>query len=121
MLKKSITFTDFNGDERTEDFYFHLSESNMMELSVTYKDGIAWGNAWVVPKGTAHKELAMKLINYAISEAAQMRLLPVGTYGPVLVSVAVILRSGGTSLEPGRGLFTKQRSISAAAATEPTA
>ena len=39
----------------------------------------------------------------------------------VLVSVAVILRSGGTSLEPGRGLFARQRSIAAAAATEPTA
>jgi len=40
--------------------------------------------------------------------------------GAVLVSVAVILRSGGASLEPGRGLFTK-RQIAAAAATEPTA
>ena len=39
----------------------------------------------------------------------------------VLVSVAVILRSGGTSLEPGRGLFTKQRPVASAAATEPTA
>ena len=39
----------------------------------------------------------------------------------VLVSVAVILRSGGTRLEPGRGLFTKERPIAAAAATEPTA
>lgn len=39
----------------------------------------------------------------------------------VLVSVAVILRSGGASLEPGRGLLTRQRSIAVAAATEPTA
>ena len=39
----------------------------------------------------------------------------------VLVSVAVILRSGGTSLEPGRGLFTKKQPIAVAAATEPTA
>jgi drug/metabolite transporter (DMT)-like permease len=39
----------------------------------------------------------------------------------VLVSVAVILRSGGASLEPGRGLFTKKRPIAVAAATEPTA
>ena len=39
----------------------------------------------------------------------------------VLVSVAVILRSGGTSLEPGRGLFTKRRPIAVSAATEPTA
>jgi drug/metabolite transporter (DMT)-like permease len=41
--------------------------------------------------------------------------------GAVLVSVAVIVRSGGTSLEPGRGLFARQRPIAAAAATEPTA
>ena len=40
--------------------------------------------------------------------------------GAVLVSVAVILRSGGASLEPGRGLF-RRRQIAAAAATEPTA
>ena len=39
----------------------------------------------------------------------------------VLVSVAVILRSGGASLEPGRGLFAKQRPIAVSAATEPTA
>lgn len=39
----------------------------------------------------------------------------------VLVSVAVILRTGATSLEPGRGLLTRKRSIAVAAATEPTA
>jgi drug/metabolite transporter (DMT)-like permease len=39
----------------------------------------------------------------------------------VLVSVAVILRSGATSLDPGRGLLTKRRPIAVAAATEPTA
>jgi drug/metabolite transporter (DMT)-like permease len=37
----------------------------------------------------------------------------------VLVSVAVILRSGGASLEPGRGLLAGRRPV--AAATEPTA
>lgn len=57
-------------------------------VAFTYKDGIAWGNAWVVVKGTPYKDLAMRLINYAISEEAQMRLLPVGTYGPVLGSAA---------------------------------
>ena len=39
----------------------------------------------------------------------------------VLVSVAVILRTGATSLEPGRGLLTRKSSIAVAAATEPTA
>lgn len=57
-------------------------------VDMTYKDGIAWGNAYVVPKGTPNKEKAMRLINYCISEEAQLRLLPVGTYGPVLTSAA---------------------------------
>lgn len=37
MLKKTIPYTDFNGNERTEDFYFHLMESEIaeMELSTT--------------------------------------------------------------------------------------
>ncbi len=39
----------------------------------------------------------------------------------VLVSVAVIVRSGGTDLAPGRGLLTRRRPIAAAAASEPTA
>jgi drug/metabolite transporter (DMT)-like permease len=39
----------------------------------------------------------------------------------VLASVAVILRSGATTLEPGRGLLAKRRSIAVAAATEPSA
>lgn len=37
MLKKTITFTDYNGNERTEDHYFNLnkSEATKMELSTT--------------------------------------------------------------------------------------
>jgi putative spermidine/putrescine transport system substrate-binding protein len=57
-------------------------------VKLTYKDSIAWGNAFVVPKGTPYRELAMKVINYAISEPAQEALLSKGTYGPVLASAA---------------------------------
>lgn len=39
----------------------------------------------------------------------------------VLVSVAVILRTGGAHLEPGRGLLRRREQIAVAAATEPTA
>ena len=37
MLKKTITYTDYNGLERTEDFYFNLTKAEIteMELSVT--------------------------------------------------------------------------------------
>src|SRR5436190_1784198 len=57
-------------------------------VAMTYSDGIAWGNAWVVIKGSPHAKLAMEAINYAISEEAQLRLLDAGTYGPALTSAA---------------------------------
>ena len=40
-------------------------------VAMTYKDGIAWGNAWVIVKGSPNAKLANELINYAISEPAQ--------------------------------------------------
>ena len=57
-------------------------------VAMTYDDGIAWGNAWVVPKGTPNAKLAMEAINDAISPEAQMRLIEAGTYGPVLAAAA---------------------------------
>lgn len=41
MLKKSITFTDLNGEEVTEDHYFHLSKADMVELELSEKDGLS--------------------------------------------------------------------------------
>ncbi len=32
MLKKTITYTDYNGNERTEDFYFNLSRAEVIEM-----------------------------------------------------------------------------------------
>ena len=32
MLKKTITYSDFNGVERTEDFFFNLSKSELAEM-----------------------------------------------------------------------------------------
>jgi putative spermidine/putrescine transport system substrate-binding protein len=57
-------------------------------VAMTYSDAVAWGNAWVVVKGSPHARLAMEAINYAISDEAQMRLLDAGTYGPALNSAA---------------------------------
>lgn len=36
MLKKTIVYTDYNGNQRNETFYFNLSKSELVELSVTY-------------------------------------------------------------------------------------
>lgn len=39
MLKQSITYTDFNGVERTELFYFNLSKSEIINLELGGFDG----------------------------------------------------------------------------------
>lgn len=41
MLKKTITYTDYNGVERTEDFYFNLSKAEIMEMELGVSGGYA--------------------------------------------------------------------------------
>lgn len=41
MLKKTITYTDYNGVERTEDFYFYLSNADLMEMEMGTTGGFA--------------------------------------------------------------------------------
>lgn len=40
MLKKTITYTDFNGNQLTEDFYFNLTKAEITELEVSYPGGL---------------------------------------------------------------------------------
>lgn len=39
MLKKTITYTDYDGNERTETFYFNLSRSEIILLETTTPGG----------------------------------------------------------------------------------
>lgn len=41
MLKKTIKYTDFNGTEREEDFYFNLSKAEIMEMEMSTAGGFA--------------------------------------------------------------------------------
>lgn len=40
MLKKTITYTDYNGTERTEDFYFNLTKAELMEMQLSKNGGL---------------------------------------------------------------------------------
>lgn len=40
MLKKTITYEDYNGVERKEDFYFNLTEAEVMEMELSTKGGL---------------------------------------------------------------------------------
>lgn len=41
MLKKTITYVDYNGFERTEDFYFNLNKAELMEMEMSTTGGLA--------------------------------------------------------------------------------
>lgn len=40
MLKKTITYTDYNGSERTEDFYFNLTKAEVVEMEMSTTGGL---------------------------------------------------------------------------------
>ena len=41
MIKKTITYKDYNQVERTEDFYFNLSKAEVMEMEMNTSGGLA--------------------------------------------------------------------------------
>lgn len=40
MLKKTMTYTDYDGNERTEDFYFNLTKAEVMEMQMGTTGGM---------------------------------------------------------------------------------
>jgi len=41
MLKKTMTFKDYDGLDRTEDFYFNLSQAEVLEMEMGITGGLA--------------------------------------------------------------------------------
>ena len=66
MLKKTITYTDYNGTERTEDFYFNLSRAEITEMELSMEGGMrAYIQKIIAAKSqlalvTLFKEIVMK-------------------------------------------------------------
>lgn len=40
MLKKTVTYTDYNGVERTEDLYFNLTTAEITEMEMSVSGGL---------------------------------------------------------------------------------
>lgn len=40
MLKKTIKYTDYNGVEREEDFYFNLNKAELTEMELSHDGGL---------------------------------------------------------------------------------
>ena len=41
MLKKTVTYVDYNGVERTEDFYFNLTKAEVAEMEMSVEGGFS--------------------------------------------------------------------------------
>lgn len=67
MLKKTIKYTDFNGVDREEDFYFNLTEAELAEMNLMTKGGLkGYLEAIINTQDTpAIAELFKKIINKA--------------------------------------------------------
>ncbi len=41
MYKKTITYNDFDGNERTESFYFNLTKAELIQMELTQEGGMS--------------------------------------------------------------------------------
>ena len=41
MIKKTVTYIDYNGVERTEDFYFNLTKAEVAEMEMSVEGGFS--------------------------------------------------------------------------------
>jgi len=56
MIKKEITFTNFNDEEVTEEHYFHLSKSELIDMELETEGGLSTKLAAIV-EGADVKEI----------------------------------------------------------------
>lgn len=83
MYKKTITYTDYDGNERTEDFYFHLNKAELFEYEFLTNGGTS------------------TLINKIISEKDQPRLVK-------LFKELILMSYGEKSLDGKRFVKNKE-------------
>lgn len=59
MLKKTMTYTDYAGNERTEDFYFNLTKAELTEMELSHTGGLIQFLEKIIAEQDAPKILAM--------------------------------------------------------------
>ncbi|UNI72541.1 MAG: hypothetical protein [Chaetfec virus UA24_144] len=70
MFKKTITYTDYNGLKRTEDFYFNLTKAECMDLELSRSGGLTSLIDKIVAEQDVSKisELFKEIINKSYGE-----------------------------------------------------
>ena len=83
MLKKTMTYTDYDGNERTEDFYFNLSKAELTEMELSMSGGLE------------------KYINRIISEKDNAKI--------VEIFKEIILKAYGVKSDDGKRFIKSQQ------------
>lgn len=70
MLKETITYTDFNGVERTEDFYFNFTKAEVTMMELTHSGGLVQHLQKIIAEQDANKLITIwkKIITDAYGE-----------------------------------------------------
>lgn len=92
MIKKTITYTDYNGVERTEDHYFNLTEAEVTKMEMSTTGGLA--------------EKIQRIV--ALKDAPSI----------IEVFEDLIQRSYGVKTPDGRGFTKRKEDLEAFMATE---
>lgn len=78
MLKKTVNYVDFDGNERTEDLYFNLTRTELVEMSMDLPDGFSesFGNdPSKIDENAAAAKLVETLGNKGIFDFVKQLLL----------------------------------------------
>lgn len=97
MVKKTVTYEDFNGVERTEDLYFNLNELEVVKLASDLPDEITdtiSGNATTAAEAEA---IATKFVE------------KLGTNGIIEFIEKLLLKSYGVKSEDGRSFIKNEK------------
>lgn len=92
MLKKTIKYIDYDGNERTEDFYFNLTKAEITEMELSHDGGL------------------VKLIEKIVAEQDSKRIIE--------IFKDLILRSYGEKSPDGKRFIKSQDLREAFAQTE---
>lgn len=73
MLKKTITYKDFNEVEQSDEFHFHLSAEKLLELEATLPGGFEKHVERIMKSGDGAQilELFKRLIRYSIGQVSE--------------------------------------------------
>lgn len=96
MLKKTVNYTDFDGNERTETLYFNLTQTELIDMAMALPGGVteAFGND---PSKVDPEVAGMELMN---------RL---GGHGIINFIKEVVLKSYGIKSEDGRRFIKDEK------------